>query len=200
VPDSAQSRHRRRAPRQAIGALTATVTATAPANGKRQRSAAHANTRTSPGDLGIRPAANGRGSRPFRRDCCQYCCQAAGQHQFRVDSCGMSGQRTNRSGRLWTMRLFLRISRLGVRVPPSAHLRARPGQRPLCPPGAGAFVLTDLLTKDSTPAGKTGIEQRATGQRSSRCQEAMLVAGRSARRWCPMSNKSVAAPLSSSIA
>ena len=31
-------------------------------------------------------------------------------------------------------------------------------------------------------------------------REAMLVAGRSARRWCPMPNKFMAAPLSSSIA
>jgi len=32
----------------------------------------------------------GHSSRPFHRDCCQYCCRAAGQHRSRVDSCGMS--------------------------------------------------------------------------------------------------------------
>ena len=27
---------------------------------------------------------------PFHRHCCQSCCQAAGRHLSRVDSCGMS--------------------------------------------------------------------------------------------------------------
>ena len=52
----AQSRHRGRAPRLAFGAMTASVTATAAANAKRQRSAAHTNAGSSHGDLGIRPA------------------------------------------------------------------------------------------------------------------------------------------------
>ena len=58
--------------------------------------------------------------RPFGRDCCQYCCQAAGQRRSQVDGCGMSVQRTDRNGRSWTTCLSLRIRRLGVRVPPSA--------------------------------------------------------------------------------
>jgi hypothetical protein len=33
-----------------------------------------------------------------------------------------------------------------------------------------------------------------------RCREAMLAAGSSVRRWCPVSNTFMAAPLSSSIA
>ena len=71
-----------------------------------------------PRQLGICAAceADGRGSRPTRRDCCQ----AAGQHRFRVDSCGMSAQRTDRSRQSWTTCLLLRIRRFGVRVPPSA--------------------------------------------------------------------------------
>ena len=64
--------------------------------------------------------ADGRGSVPFGRDCCQYCCQAAGQRRSQVDGCGMSVQRTDRNGRSWTTCLSLRIRRLGVRVPPSA--------------------------------------------------------------------------------
>ncbi len=35
---------------------------------------------------------------------------------------------------------------------------------------------------------------------SGRCREATPVAGRSERRWCPVSNKFMAAPLSSCIA
>ena len=78
--------------------------------------------------------ADGRGSVPFGRDCCQYCCQAAGQRRSQVDGCGLSVQRTDRNGRSWTTCLSLRIRRLGVRVPPSAP--AKPQVRVL-PRGTG---------------------------------------------------------------
>jgi hypothetical protein len=45
----------------------------------------------------------------------------------------------------------LRVRRLGFE-----SLRARPGQRPLLLARRQAFVLTDLLTKDPVPTGKTG--------------------------------------------
>jgi hypothetical protein len=53
--------------------------------------------------------ADGRRSVPFGRDCCQYCCQATGQHRSQVDGCGLSAQRTDRNGRSWTTCLSLRI-------------------------------------------------------------------------------------------
>ncbi len=49
----------------------------------------------------------------FGRDCCQYCCQAAGQRLSRVDSCGMSAQCTDGNRWSWTTCLSLRIRRLG---------------------------------------------------------------------------------------
>ncbi len=50
---------------------------------------------------GIAPkriADGNRGSRQ-RRDCCQYCCQAAGQGASHADSCGISVQYTDYNGR-----------------------------------------------------------------------------------------------------
>jgi len=64
--------------------------------------------------LGICP--DGRGSVPLGSDCCQYCCQAAGQRLSRADNSGMSAQHTDCDGRSWTMCLLLRIRRLGVRA------------------------------------------------------------------------------------
>src|SRR5580693_3085195 len=57
-------------------------------------------------------------------DCCQTCCQAAGQRPTGADKCGISAQHTVSDGRSWTKCPLLRIRRLGVRVPPSV-----PGQR-----------------------------------------------------------------------
>ena len=78
---------------------------------------------------------HGQGSVPLGRDCCQYCCQATGQHRSRADNCGISAQRTDRNGRSWTTCLSLRIRRLGV----SSPLRTRPGQRPLTSSGRGTL-------------------------------------------------------------
>jgi hypothetical protein len=44
-----------------------------------------------------------------RGDCCQHCCQAAGQDASHADSRGMSAQHRDRSRRSWTMCLLLRI-------------------------------------------------------------------------------------------
>jgi hypothetical protein len=76
----------------------------------------------------------GRGSVPCGCDCCQYCCQAAGQRLSWVDSCGMSAQRTDGNRRSWTTCLSLRsrrsattASRLPSWGPFGDHtLRARP--------------------------------------------------------------------------
>jgi hypothetical protein len=54
------------------------------------------------------------------------CCQAAGQHPPRVDSCGMSAQRADRTGRFSTTRPLLRIRRSGngERLPALSHCHA----------------------------------------------------------------------------
>jgi hypothetical protein len=49
-------------------------------------------------------------------------------------------------------------------------------------------------------AGGTGLILQWLEEAGSRCQEAMLMAGRSVRRWCPVPDKFMAAPLSRSIA
>jgi hypothetical protein len=69
---------------------------------------------------------DGRGSVPLGRDCCQYCCQAAGQRMSRVDGCRMSAQRTDGNRRSWTTCLSLRIRRLSaesVRKPSASATR-----------------------------------------------------------------------------
>ncbi len=102
------------------------------------------------GDLALCPAlADSRGSAPSCRDCSQHCSQAAGRRPTHVDNSGISAQPTTGDGRSWTtcpllrispwyrwrgavpaykclastisiMRTYLRVRRLGVRVPPSA--------------------------------------------------------------------------------
>src|SRR5581483_4652635 len=56
------------------------------------------------------------GSAAFRHDCSQ----AAGRRPTHMDNSGISTQPTTDDGQSWTMCPFLRIRRLGVRVPPSA--------------------------------------------------------------------------------
>ena len=46
---------------------------------------------------------------PCNRDCCQHCCQAAGQRLTGTGGCGISAQRTTNGGRAWTMCPLLRI-------------------------------------------------------------------------------------------
>ena len=53
--------------------------------------------------------ADGRGSKAFGPDCCQYCCQAARQRLPCADGCGMPVQRTDRHGRSRTTCPLLRI-------------------------------------------------------------------------------------------
>ena len=89
--------------------LTATVTATAATNGKRQRPAAARNARTIRANLGYaRPDKTVGDQHPFRRDCCQHCCQAAGQRPTYVDNSGISAQPMTRDGRSWTTCPLLR--------------------------------------------------------------------------------------------
>ena len=67
------------------------------------------------------------------RDCCQHCCQAAGQRPSRADSCGMSAHRTVHDGRSWTMCPLLRIRRSSARQADGASVLAglRSGDGPL---------------------------------------------------------------------
>ena len=117
--------------------LTATVTATAAANGNRQRSAAPKDARTSSATLGyIRPVkADGRGSAPFRRDCSQD----AEQHPTHVDNSGISAQPTTIDGRSWTTCPLLRI-----RCSRTRCVARWGGQRwePTVPHGSPAHCLT----------------------------------------------------------
>jgi hypothetical protein len=54
------------------------------------------------------PESRRSGSAPFRRDCCQYCCQAAGRRPTHVDNPGISAQPTIGDGRSWTTCPLLR--------------------------------------------------------------------------------------------
>ena len=94
--------------------LTATVTATAATIGNQQRPVTAHNSRRIYANWGyVRPEKRTVEDQCRERsDCCQYCCQAAGQRLSRTDNSGMSAQHTDRNGRSWTMCLLLRIRRL----------------------------------------------------------------------------------------
>jgi hypothetical protein len=63
-------------------------------------------------------------------DCCQFCCHDGGQHLPRMDSPGMSAQRTDRGGRSWTMCPLLWIRGLGAEAAEAEGAKLWPGSGP----------------------------------------------------------------------
>lgn len=74
------------------------------------------------------PESRRSGSAPFRRDCCQYCRQAAGRRPTHVDNPGRSAQPTIGDGRSWTTCPLQRNRRSLPGRDPTGMLRRQGGR------------------------------------------------------------------------